>query len=95
MTIHMIGDSHALTFSNKYQGYDVSIMAIPPQGYEDWDLNNRIRQDGFRVIIDPSSKVFHKGMQTRIRRDTTAEQIHNSEVYLAKWKTREERITFG
>ncbi len=60
-------------------------------GYEDWDMNNRIRQEGFRVVIAPRSKVWHKGMATRERRDTTAEQIHNGGVYQRKWLTTKEK----
>jgi glycosyltransferase involved in cell wall biosynthesis len=59
-------------------------------GYEDWDMNNRIRQEGFRVVIAPRSKVWHKGMATRERRDTTSEQIYNAEIYRKKWKTNKE-----
>jgi glycosyltransferase involved in cell wall biosynthesis len=54
-------------------------------GYEDWDLNNRIRQEGFKVAITPKSQVWHKGMATRERRDTTDEQVHNRGVYITKW----------
>jgi glycosyltransferase involved in cell wall biosynthesis len=61
-------------------------------GYEDWDLNNRIRQEGWKVVITPKSKVWHKGMATRERRDTSAEQIYNAGVYRKKWKTNEENI---
>jgi len=59
-------------------------------GYEDWDLNNRIKQEGLRVVIVPRSKVWHKGMATRERRDTSAEQIHNAGVYQRKWQTHKE-----
>lgn len=54
-------------------------------GYEDWDLNRRIVQEGWKVCIDPNVHVLHKGMATRERRDTTEEQIHNAGVYKAKW----------
>jgi len=61
-------------------------------GYEDWDMNNRIRQEGLKVVIVPRSKVWHKGMQTRSRRDTSAEQIYNAGVYQTKWKSHKESI---
>ncbi len=61
-------------------------------GYEDWDLNNRIRQDGWKVIITPKSHVFHSAMATRSRRDTSAEQIHNAQVYRDKWHTNKEDV---
>lgn len=54
-------------------------------GWEDEDLNARITQDGWKVVIAPKSKVWHKGMATRERRDTTEEQIHNTNVYRMKW----------
>jgi|WetSurMetagenome_2_1015567.scaffolds.fasta_scaffold361422_2 GT2 family glycosyltransferase len=63
-------------------------------GYEDWDLNNRISKEGFAVVISPFSHVNHAGMQTRSRRDTTQEQIHNSGVYQRRWGTHKERIEF-
>jgi GT2 family glycosyltransferase len=61
-------------------------------GYEDWDLNNRIRQEGLKVAITPKSQVWHKGMATRERRDTTDEQVHNRSVYINKWGKAEECI---
>jgi glycosyltransferase involved in cell wall biosynthesis len=61
-------------------------------GYEDWDLNNRIRREGLRVVISTQSRMWHKGMATRERRDTTAEQIHNSGVYQRKWGTHKEDV---
>jgi GT2 family glycosyltransferase len=59
-------------------------------GYEDWDMNNRIKQEGFKVVIVPRSKVWHKGMATRERMDTTTEQIYNSEIYKKKWLSSKE-----
>jgi glycosyltransferase involved in cell wall biosynthesis len=64
-------------------------------GYEDWDMNNRIRQEGWKVAITPKSRVFHKGMATRERRDTSAEQIHNADVYEKKWGIRGSEVFFG
>jgi GT2 family glycosyltransferase len=63
-------------------------------GFEDWCLNNRIRKEGFRVVIVPTSLVYHKGMGTREKRDTTAEQIYNRVVYQKIWGTTEEWINF-
>jgi len=60
-------------------------------GYEDWDMNNRIQKEGLKVVISPLSRVWHKGMATRERRDTTAEQIHNAGVYQRKWLTTKEK----
>jgi GT2 family glycosyltransferase len=64
-------------------------------GYEDWDMNNRIRREGLKVAITPKSLVWHKGMATRERRDTTAEQIHNRGLYVQKWGTASEWIDFA
>jgi GT2 family glycosyltransferase len=63
-------------------------------GYEDWDLNNRISKEGFAVVITPFSHVYHEGMQTRSRRDTTEEQVNNSRVYYKRWGTHKEQIEF-
>ena len=68
--------------------FDESFIGIG--GYEDWDMNNRIKQEGLKVAITPKSKVWHKGMATRERRDTSAEQIHNAGVYQRKWNTHKE-----
>lgn len=68
--------------------FDESFIGIG--GYEDWDMNNRIKQEGFKVVIVPRSKVWHKGMATRERRDTTTEQIYNSEIYKKKWLSSKE-----
>lgn len=60
-------------------------------GWEDEDMNARIYQEGFKIVIAPKSKVYHKGMATRERRDTTAEQIYNAEVYRKKWGSNDRR----
>lgn len=54
-------------------------------GYEDWDMNQRILNAGYRVAITPRAQVFHKGMATRSRRDTTSEQIANAAYFESKW----------
>lgn len=54
-------------------------------GHEDHDMNNRIRQHGWHVVIYSQSKVFHAGMATRSRRDTSEEQRQNAERYFLKW----------
>jgi GT2 family glycosyltransferase len=54
-------------------------------GYEDWDMNLRCVNAGYRVVVTPRAKVFHEGMATRSRRDTTAEQVANAEYYERKW----------
>jgi GT2 family glycosyltransferase len=61
-------------------------------GYEDWDLNRRIAQQGWSICIDPTVHVLHKGMQTRERRDTSYEQGHNASVYRAKWGDNKEVV---
>lgn len=58
-------------------------------GWEDVDMHRRILNAGYRVCLTPRSLVFHEGMGTRSRRDTTAEQIHNAGVYRAKWGNNE------
>jgi GT2 family glycosyltransferase len=65
--------------------FDESFVGIG--GYEDWDMNRRILNAGYRVVITPRAQVFHQGMATRSRRDTTAEQERNRDLYLAKWGT--------
>lgn len=57
-------------------------------GYEDWDMNLRImNHDNYKVMISPRALVYHEGMATRSRRDTTADQIHNAQYYHNKWGT--------
>ncbi len=58
-------------------------------GVEDWDINRRIIQDNFTVMITPESRVFHTGMATRKLRDTDAEAQYNMGVYFSKWGTYE------
>jgi len=62
-------------------------------GYEDWDMNRRIlMHDDYKVMISPNAKVFHAGMATRSRRDTTADQIANANYYHNKWGTSEPAV---
>jgi GT2 family glycosyltransferase len=56
-------------------------------GREDWDLNKRILDNGFSVMITPTSRVYHVGMATRSQRNTDAEADHNAAVYFQKWGT--------
>ncbi len=58
-------------------------------GYEDWDMNQRCINAGYRVVITPRSKVFHEGMATRSKRDTTPEQQANATYFETKWGTHE------
>lgn len=61
-------------------------------GREDWDLNNRIIQDNFTVMITPESRVLHKGMGTRSLRNTDAEANFNASVYYNKWGTYDAKV---
>lgn len=54
-------------------------------GWEDIDMNRRILQEGYKVAKAPKSNVFHKGMATREKRDTTSEQLLNKSFYKKKW----------
>lgn len=63
--------------------FDETFISIG--GWEDFDLNKRLINVGWRVVITPRSLVYHEGMATRSRRDTTAAQYHNADVYRAKW----------
>lgn len=56
-------------------------------GYEDWDIHRRMVNAGWRVCISPHAKVFHAGMGTRSKRDTTADQVANAHRYQEKWGT--------
>lgn len=56
-------------------------------GYEDWDMNRRIINAGWRVVLTPRSLVYHVGMATRSQRDTTADQVANGHYYATKWGT--------
>lgn len=71
---------------NKIGLFDTNFQGIG--GYEDWDYNRRImNHDGYKVFITPDAKVFHHGMGTRSKRDTTADQIANAAYYTQKWGT--------
>jgi GT2 family glycosyltransferase len=56
---------------------------------EDWDMNKRIKNAGYRVLISPVSQVMHVAMATRFKHGTTSKdiQIHNHDVYFRKWGT--------
>lgn len=62
-------------------------------GYEDWDLNRRIANEGWQVCIDPFVPVLHVGMQTRAKRNTSQEQGHNAGVYRSKWGDTKEVVS--
>lgn len=71
---------------NKIGLFDEKYVGIG--GYEDWDMNKRIlNHDGYKIMISPHAKVYHKGMATRERRDTTREQLLNAQYYHDKWQT--------
>lgn len=61
-------------------------------GFEDWDMNNRLRNEGLKLLIVPSSRVLHTGMGTRSKRDTSFEQNYNLSLYKQKWKTDKEMV---
>jgi len=61
-------------------------------GFEDWDMNNRIRQEGLGVVIQPRSRVKHLGMGTRGKRDTSFFEQYNLTQYENKWKTDKETV---
>lgn len=65
--------------------YDERFIGIG--GREDWDLNNRMLDNHFTVMITPESKVYHVGMATRSLRNTNPEADHNSMVYFSKYGT--------
>lgn len=54
-------------------------------GWEDIDHDRRVIQEGWGVVISPTSKVNHFGMGTRSKRDTSQAQKHNAQVYHNKW----------
>jgi hypothetical protein len=58
-------------------------------GYEDWDMNRRLINAGWRVVTTPRSLVYHVGMGTRSKRDTDADARANADYYFTKWGTRE------
>lgn len=71
---------------NKIGLFDEGYVGIG--GYEDWDYNRRImNHDNYKVMISASSRIFHTGMATRSRRDTTKEQFANAQYYFDKWGT--------
>lgn len=54
-------------------------------GYEDWDMNRRILNAGYRVCISPRARVYHAGMQTRSKRDTDDDARQNASRFIEKW----------
>jgi GT2 family glycosyltransferase len=54
-------------------------------GWEDIDMNRRILLDGFRVLIIPSSRVWHPGMSTRSLTDHSKAASYNTKLYRKKW----------
>jgi glycosyltransferase involved in cell wall biosynthesis len=68
--------------------FDESYIGIG--GYEDWDMNNRIRREGLKVAITPNSLVWHQGMGTRGKSDTSFFEAYNRAVYKKKWEIFEE-----
>jgi len=70
--------------------FDERYMGIG--GYEDWDMNNRIREEGFEVLINPRSVVRHIGMFTRSQKDQSFYAQMNRNYYFSKWGTYDERI---
>lgn len=61
-------------------------------GREDWDLNNRIVDNGYTVMITPESRVYHIGMATRSLRNTDPEAGHNAAVYHQKYGTYDPKV---
>lgn len=69
---------------NKVGLFDENFVGIG--GYEDWDYNRRIlNHDGYKIMTTNKARVWHKGMGTREKRDTTQEQIANGQYYESKW----------
>jgi len=58
-------------------------------GSEDWDLNCRLINSGYRVTITSEAIVEHEGMGTRGQkgRDTNRDALHNRSYYVNKWGT--------
>lgn len=54
-------------------------------GYEDWDFNNRVLEEGFSVMITRSSVVWHPAMGTRKHHDESESGRKNAELYSQKW----------
>ena len=58
-------------------------------GSEDWDLNCRLINKGYRVTITSDAIVEHEGMGTRGQkgRDTNQDALYNRGYYVSKWGT--------
>lgn len=54
-------------------------------GMEDWDLNKRVMEAGYKVSIVHSIYVEHQGMGTRAKKDTNLDAIHNRRYFESKW----------
>jgi len=61
-------------------------------GKEDWDFNNRLLDNGWKIMITPESKVFHKGAGTRSGLMPREWEEHNNWLYWSKWGTNEPKV---
>ncbi len=56
-------------------------------GMEDWDINKRIVDAGYKVRITHDVIVKHPGMGTRALKDTNRDAVTNRAYYTKKWGT--------
>jgi len=58
------------------------------QNYDDWDLNRRVINMGYKVMITPRAKIKHEGMGTRKEHQDPKYRraaYHNAAYYTKKW----------
>jgi GT2 family glycosyltransferase len=70
--------------------YDERFIGIG--GREDWDMNNRMVESNWTVMITPESKVYHEGMATRKLINTDPEAGYNANIYFQKYGTYECKV---
>lgn len=61
-------------------------------GKEDWDMNWRLIDNGWSVMITPESKVFHKGAATRTGMCSREWEEHNNALYFSKFGTDQAKV---
>lgn len=84
------GAPHRTQPEDKFEFFNEGYTGIG--GYEDWDLNNVFLELGYKVLITPASKVFHIGMGTRAKHDTTFNQRYNAGYYASIWGDAKPRV---
>jgi len=61
-------------------------------GKEDWDMNNKLLDNHWTVMITPESKVFHTGCATRSGLMPKEWEEENNALYFSRWGTHNPKV---